>query len=272
MRGAIFLASGGAGIVDVLVNARVSEIEEDEAATLMSLNHALYSFAYAGGALVVSALRTLEVGTVLVSFGLFVICCALAVAGKDAPPSKESAPPSQQLGQWRPLVLMVGVIVLIAFLAESSTEGWSALHLERTLGGSSGEGALGPAILGLTMGVGRLSGHWLSRRFRETGLMLIAALIASFGVAVAAFAPTVGVALLGFAIAGLGVSVVVPASLRLTASSRASVIGYAAFFFGPSLMGLVAEGFGLRMSFASIAVLLVLTALVLVPTLARRTA
>ncbi|MEM7520587.1 MAG: MFS transporter [Pseudomonadota bacterium] len=277
----IFLASVGSGIVDVLVNARVSEIEEDEAATLMSLNHALYSFAYAGGALVVAALRTLEIGTLPVSFGLFAVCCALALAGRDKPPPPEPAVKSRDLGQWPVLVVLVGVIVLIAFLAEASTEGWSALHLERTLGGSAGEGALGPAILGLAMGVGRLSGHWLSRRFRDTALMLVAALIASSGVAVAAVAPTVTIALAGFAIAGLGASVMVPlafallgrmvpATLRLTAISRASVIGYGAFFFGPPLMGLVAEGFGLRMSFVLIAGLLALTAVLLVPALARR--
>jgi hypothetical protein len=49
--------------------------------------------------------------------------------------------------------------VLVAFLVENAMEGWSALHIERTLGGGAAEGAFGPAILGLTMGIGRLSGR-----------------------------------------------------------------------------------------------------------------
>jgi MFS family permease len=180
-----------------------------------------------------------------------------------------------------PLVVLTGLVVLVAFLTEAATEGWSALHLERTLDGSATVGALGPAMLGLTMGVGRMFGHGLSRHFRDTKLMLLATLLSACGVAIAGMAPTVATALAGFGIAGLGISVVVPLAMsligrsvpqdqRLAAISKASVIGYAAFFFGPSMMGLVAEGFGLRMAFYVVSALLVAVALILIPALARR--
>ncbi len=58
----------------------------------------------------------------------------------------------------------------------------------------------------------------------------------------------------------------------MAAISRVSVIGYGAFFFGPPLMGLVAQGFGLRTAFVAVAVLLVGTAAALIPALARRAA
>lgn len=278
---ALFLSASGSGIVDVLVNARVSEIEEEHDAKLMNLNHALYSFAYAGGALVTSVLRTLEVGSVAICSMLFVVLAGLAWSARDRPPSDPPETGVEASGPYAPLVLLTGFIVMVAFLTEAATEGWSALHLERTLGGSAGEGALGPAVLGLMMGFGRLTGHWLTRRFRDTTLMLWATLISAMGIALAGAAPTVAIALLGFAVAGLGISVVaplafsligriVPAAQRLAAISRASVIGYGAFFLGPSVMGLVAEGFGLRVSFLMVAVVLVLTALMLVPALARR--
>ncbi|MFC6583569.1 MFS transporter [Sulfitobacter aestuariivivens] len=63
---------------------------------------------------------------------------------------------------------------------------------------------------------------------------------------------------------------IVPPQARLAAISRASVLGYGAFFFGPPLMGLVAEGFGLRAAFVAVAVLLALVALALVPAMARQ--
>ena len=276
---AMFLASVGSGVVDVLINARVSEIEEAEAVKVMSLNHALYSFAYAWAAFITAGLRGAEVGPVPIFAGLTLVLLLLAALSYDIPPRIEGAEGGAALSA--PLVVLTGLVVMIAFLTEAATEGWSALHLERTLGGSPAEGALGPAILGLTMGIGRLSGHWLSQQVRDTRLMLIAGLVSAVGVAVAAMAPTVGIGLLGFAITGLGISVVaplalsligrvVPARQRLAAISRASVIGYGAFFFGPPLMGLVSEGFGLRASFLLVACLLAGTALVLVPALARR--
>ncbi len=281
LTGAMLLASTGSGVVDVLINARVSEIEETSRRPLMNLNHALYSFAYAAGALCTGALRQAGVGPAASFTLLLIVLLILAWAARDVAPADE---PSGQIGVApvsRPLVLLTGGIVLIGFLTEAATEGWSALHLERTLGGGPGEGALGPATLGLTMGLGRLGGHILAARMRDTTLMMGAALFSACGVALAALAPTVLLGLTGFALAGLGISVVAPLAMaligravppaqRLFAISRVSVIGYGAFFFGPPLMGLVAEGFGLRSAFLLISGLLCVTAIVLIPALARR--
>ena len=278
---AMMLASTGSGVVDVLVNARVSEIEETSGRALMNLNHALYAFAYAAGALATGAMRQAGFGPSVVFAVLLAILLLLAWGASDTAQTAE--PEAQGDTGTAPLtvVLLAGGIVLMAFLTEASTEGWSALHLERTLGGGPGQGALGPAALGLMMGVGRLGGHALAGRVRDTTLMMIATLVSAGGVAIAGLAPTVMMALAGFAIAGLGISVVVPLVMalvgrvvphaqRLIAISRVSVIGYGAFFFGPPLMGLVAEGFGLRIAFITVAALLAVTAIMLIPALARR--
>ncbi|NNK17140.1 MAG: MFS transporter [Sulfitobacter sp.] len=278
---AMLLASIGSGVIDVLVNARVSEIEEAEGVKLMNLNHALYAFAYGGGALLTATLRIAEVPTIHVFAGLLIVLLVLAVWSYDIPPQIDGENDPQAEGLSAPLVIITGLIVLMAFLAEAATEGWSALHIERTLQGAAGQGALGPAVLGLMMGVGRMAGHWLSQRVRDTNLMLCATLLSASGIALAGAAQNVQMALVGFAIGGLGISVVaplalsligrlVPASQRLAAISRASVIGYGAFFFGPPLMGLISEGFGLRTSFIAVAFLLAMTAVALIPALARR--
>lgn len=279
---AMLLASTGSGVVDVLVNARVSEIEESSGRSLMNLNHALYAFAYAGGALATGALRQAGVGPVASFLVLLVVLLVLAGQARDMAPPVQAETQGALQPAARRLVLLTGGIVLMAFLTEAATEGWSALHLERTLGGGPGQGAMGPAALGLMMGLGRLGGHLLAARLRDTTVMIAAALVSACGIAIAAIAPGVATALTGFAIAGLGISVVAPLAMaligrvvpeaqRLTAISRVSVIGYGAFFFGPPLMGLVAEGFGLRIAFVMIAGLLAITAVLLVPALARRT-
>ncbi|MGC1504005.1 MAG: MFS transporter [Sulfitobacter sp.] len=278
---AMMLAAMGSGVVDVLVNARVSEIEEDSGRSLMNLNHALYAFAYAGGAMATGVLRSAGMTPPVILSGLFILLLMLAATARDVPPKVHDPEIKTASDTPTTLVLLTGFVVLAAFLTEAATEGWSALHLERTLGGSAAEGAMGPALLGLMLGIGRMFGHGLSHHIRDTHLMLAATLISAAGIALAGMAPTVAVALLGFAITGLGISVVVPLamaligrvvppSVRLAAISRVSVIGYGAFFAGPPLIGLVAEGFGLRAAFYLIAALLVGIALVLIPALARR--
>jgi MFS family permease len=100
------------------------------------------------------------------------------------------------------------------------------------------------------------------------------------GLAFVGAAPTIGMSYLGFAIGGLGVSVVGPLALslvgravaqryRLAALSQAAALGYAAFFLGPVIMGYVSEGFGLRVSFYVIGAIMLVVAFVLVPLWAR---
>lgn len=274
---ALGVMAAGAGIVDVLANAEIAEVEADTGVALMNLNHGLYSFAYAGAALATGWMREAGWATlsIFVVFGVGIVCLCFVMripkrhrleTGIDALPARVP------LG----FVLTAGAVVLVAFLAEASSEGWSALHIERTLQGGAAQGAMGPAILGLTMGIGRLGWHFINYTGRDIHAMIIALLISAFGMFLAGIAPNLAVAYLGFGLGGLGVSVVAPLALgllgrsvrgdvRLTAISRASAIGYGAFFLGPPLMGFVAEGFGLRTAFVVVAMLLALVGVVLVP-------
>lgn len=277
----MLLAAIGSGVIDVLVNVRVSEIEARSARKLMSLNHALYSFAYAGAALGTGALRELGWAPVQVFALLFAIVVVLAWSSLEprSPPDMETQIAND--GEMpQSLVWLAGFLVMVAFLSEASAEGWSALHLERTLGGGAAEGALGPAILGLTMGIGRLGGHWIAHRVSDTMMMVSACLISALGLAIAGAAPTLWVAYLGFGLGGLGISVLAPVTLalvgrvvppdaRLAAISRASVLGYGAFFLGPPLMGYTSEIFGLRIAFFVVSGLLITACAILVPALAR---
>ncbi|WP_227267451.1 MFS transporter [Roseobacter weihaiensis] len=283
---AMIVASIAAGVVDVLANVRISEAEQASGRPLMNLNHACYSLAYAAAAFATGAFRELGWTPVEIFALLGVITLSLAwvmiePASKPKPVSASEARASVSVA--RLLTVLGGAVVLVAFLVEASAEGWSALHLERTLGGDASEGALGPAILGLTMGVGRLAGHFLSRHLPELKLMGIAALVSAAGLALAGSAPSLTVAYLGFGLAGIGVSVVAPLALaligrtvapeaRLDAISRVSVMGYGAYFFGPPLMGFTSEALGLRAGFILIAGIMVVTALLLVPALGRSAA
>lgn len=277
----MLLAATGSGVVDVLINVRVSEIEARTGRPLMNLNHALYSFTYAGAALMTGALRELGWSPfqVFSALGLVIVVLAWMTLEPQTPPEMETGIP-QNANVPQGLVWLAGLLVMVAFLSEASAEGWSALHLERTLGGGAGEGALGPAILGLTMGIGRLAGHGIANRVSDTVMMVCACVMSAFGLALAGAAPTLWVAYLGFGLGGLGISVLAPLTLalvgrivppkaRLAAISRASVLGYGAFFVGPPLMGYTSEIFGLRAAFFVVSGVLLLACATIVPALAR---
>lgn len=280
---AVLLAAAASGTADVLMNARVSEIEAQTGRSLMALNHAVYSLVYAATALAAGLAREAGVSPagVFAVIGLLIFLALpwmRCTHASDVP--EADAPKPARMGL---LVWLSGLVVLAGLLTEGSIEGWSALHLERTLGGDPAESAAGPAILGLTMGLGRLLGHAVAQRFRDTLVVTLACLLTALGLALAGFAPGLGLAYAGFALAGLGVSVVMPLMMalvgravppadRVRAIGLATVIGYGAFFVGPAFTGLSAQALGLPWTFALVALVLAAVGLGVVPLIARRLA
>ncbi|MFK7755272.1 MAG: MFS transporter [Sedimentitalea sp.] len=279
----MFLAAMTSGVGDILMNARVAEIESSTARPLMNLNHAIFSFAYAGCALLTGFAREAGAGPIPIFGTVCAVIFGLCLFMRITPAAQEERTPGRVGGAASGLVWLGGIVVLAAFFAEQSAEGWSALHLERTLGGSAAQGALGPAILGLSMGFGRLFGQIIASRVRDTVMIAGASLISAFGLALAAFSPTLALAYLGFGVLGAGVSVlvplamalvgrVVPASDRVAAIGRASVVGYGAFIFGPTLIGVTSDSYGLPAAFLVVSASLVMVAVILVPLITRRLA
>lgn len=255
------------GLTDVIMNARVSELEARHTRPLMNANHGAFSLAYAVGAFATGLAREGEIAPVLVftaiGFGVVLSLRVLRMA-----PAHIDHTEARQTLPWG-VVLLCGAVVLIAFMSEAAVEAWSALHVERTLGGGAAEGALGPTILGLTMAVGRFGGQAVSEHLRDTSVILGATALAVVGTVFVVVAPVPWVAYLGFGTMGLGLSVIgplglalvgrmVPPALRTMAISRTAVIGFLGFFGAPALMGFVSEGFGLRAAFAALACLLLL--------------
>ena len=263
--GALMVLVGAtSGLLDVVMNARLSLVEARSGQSLMNLNHAMFSFAYAASAMATGLAREAGASPAQVFAALFLITCALAWAALQSRSEDEAAEVTPAPGRLPAVVFWGGAIILAAFLSENAVEGWSALHIERTLHGGAAEGALGPAVLGLTMGLGRFGGQLVAARWRPATVVVLAALLSASGSVVAALAPVPWVAYLGFGVLGLGVSVIapmafamvgarVPDELRARAISRAAVVGYFGFFIGPPVVGFVAEATSLRVSFLFIA-------------------
>ena len=173
------------------------------------------------------------------------------------------------------MALPVGPVAGLAALAfcglivEGAIADWGAVFLRETFAASPATAALGfgafsACMAGARFGADALTAHLGARRLLVAGTSL-----ATLGLAVCVFAPSVAVALAGFAAVGLGLAASVPVLFR--AASRAPGLGpgvgiaavtsagYTGFLAGPPALGFVAEAAGMRPTFA---VLVVLTAAV----------
>lgn len=274
---AMLAAGAGTGLTDVLMNARVADLE-NRGPPLMNLCHAAYSFGYAAGAICTGLLRDAglppsQVFAVMVSAALVLSLASYEKDGRIEGLTKPRGEAGTGLGL---VPLLGGGMVFIAFLTENAAESWSALHIEKTLGGSPAHGAAGPAVMAITMGISRLFGQALALRVSAARLLLSGALISACGALTAALAVNPAMAYAGFVVMGIGSSVIAPTAFSLVGQSarpdararavaRATLVGYFGYFFGPPTFGFIAGHAGLRFAFILAALMLAF-----VPLLARR--
>lgn len=269
------------GLTDVLMNARTAQIENERGLHLMNLCHAAYSFGYAGAAITTGVLRGWDWAPhwVMGSMACVALLFALGTFERDGRIIGLTRPKGMAGGGLGLLPVVGGAMVLVAFLTENAAENWSALHIEKTLGGSPEQGALGPAALALTMGFARLAGQGLAGRVEPYFLLKLGAVIAAIGALIASQAVSPMMAYGGFIVMGIGSSVIAPTAFSLVgrlappedrarAVARATLLGYFGYFFGPPMLGFIAGSLGLRAAFVFAAIML-LAVLVLAPLMKR---
>jgi MFS family permease len=167
---------------------------------------------------------------------------------------------------WR-MVLILGLIAACASYAEGATGDWGALHLRQDLGAGAGLAAAGYAAFALAEASGRLAGSWLLAHLGQTRVLALGGLTACGGMLAAALAPSLGLALAGFALTGLGVANMFPAAMTragLLAGpngvATASTLGYGGFLLGPPVIGFLAGSVGLPAALTTVSVLVLIAA------------
>ncbi|MEU1282109.1 MFS transporter [Streptomyces sp. NPDC005805] len=186
---------------------------------------------------------------------------AAASTSASAGTAARSAP-ARLTGRTRRLVVLFGLIALCTAYGEGAMADWSALHLEQDLHAHPGVAAAGYSLFALAMTAGRLSGTLLLERLGQTRTLVAGGVTAAAGMLLGALAPTVGLALTGFAVAGLGLANIFPVAVGRAGElagpsgvAAASTLGYGGMLLGPPAIGFLAEWFSLPAALTTVAVL-----------------
>jgi hypothetical protein len=159
----------------------------------------------------------------------------------------------------RGIVLFIGALCCVAFLAEGAMLDWSAVFLTSVLGMTTAYAGLGYATFSATMTIGRLTGDRVVARFGGPAVVTLGGLFAALGFALATLAMSWPPVMLGFGLIGAGCANIVP--VLYTSVGRQSVmpehaavsavttLGYAGILVGPALIGFVAQGASLSAAF-----------------------
>jgi MFS family permease len=271
------LAGWGAGIgaVDVAMNTEAAAVQEQLGRRVMSGFHAVYSI----GGLAGAGLGAAAAGSGLSARANFaaaaavVLLTGLASTVAFAAGSSRRATRSRATGSRWPrrsvTLVLLAAMACGSFLAEGAANDWSAVYLHSSLGASAALAAVGFTVFSCAMTAGRLAGDRLATRLGPVRLVRLSAGLAAVGFCAALLAGRVWAGLVGFALLGAGLSVVVP--LVFTAAARlgpsgpnlalVTSCGYLGMLIGPPMIGGLAELTALPAALGSVVVISGLTAM-----------
>nr|WP_245880576.1 MFS transporter [Streptomyces zhaozhouensis] len=283
--GALLLVFGaGFGGVNVAANSAAVDLVAALRRPVMPSFHAAFSLGGMVGAglggLVADRLSAAVHLALLAALGMAVVVGAgrtlwrsTARGGSGASASGAAAPGASTSGAAAPggagargavgwLVAVLGLIALCTTYGEGAMADWSALHLKDTLGASAGVAAAGYALFALAMTVGRLTGSAVLARLGTTRALVAGGALGAFGMLLGALAPTLWLALVGFALTGLGLANVFPITIGTAGQlagprgvAAASTIGYGGMLAGPVAIGFLADWFSLATALLTVAAL-----------------
>ncbi|MGP3981747.1 MFS transporter [Streptomyces sp. KR80] len=192
-----------------------------------------------------------------------------ARAGAERAVRRTAAPAARTAAGARRMVALFGLIALCTAYGEGALADWSALHLQQNLDAHPGVAAAGYSVFALTMTVGRLTGTVLLERLGQTRALVAGGTTAAGGMLLGALAPSVWLALLGFAVTGLGLANIFPIAIGRAGAlsgpsgvAAASTLGYGGMLLGPPAIGFLADWFSLRAALTTVALLAGLAAVV----------
>jgi MFS family permease len=157
---------------------------------------------------------------------------------------------------------VLGVLAACGALVEDAGSSWAAVYLSGDLRADATTAGLGFVALSVAMTVGRLTGDRAVDRFGTVAVVRAGGVLVAAGMGLALAWPSVGTTIGGFALAGLGVATLVPATMHaadelpgLPAGAGLTVVSWllrVGFLLSPPLVGVISDAAGLRVGLLTV--------------------
>ena len=275
---ALAMAAMGAvvGCMDVAMNANAVQVEQRLGRAIMSSSHGFWSLGgFVGGALGGLVLARIGAGgQALMVAGVVAVMVACAarfvIPDHAAPPVTDQPREKTALFPRHAILWILGAMALFSMVPEGAVLDWAALYLAEELDAGLATSGLAFGLFSATMAVMRFAGDGIRNRFGAVRTLRVSGLLGAAGMLMAALAPNDVMALAGFAISGLGVANTVPILFSAAGNqsgiapgagiATVTMLGYCGILVAPSSIGFIAEAVGFRVTYAALALLLLVVA------------
>jgi len=253
------------GVIDVAQNAQAVEVERAYGRPIISGFHAFFSLGGLIASLIGGALIALDsdVRLTLAGAGVLGFVLTLAVRPTLLPPSpattREPGVPRVD-APWSLRVVILSLLAFVLLLSEGVAYDWSTVHLHDSLGASKSVAAWAFGAFSVTMTVVRLVADRVVARIGAAAYVQRAALVGAAGLLGAALAPNAALAIIAWAVFGVGLAGCVPQFFSAAGNidpaaagtylARVTGTGYLGLLAGPAIIGILTNWVSLTTAFA----------------------
>ncbi len=262
------------GSMDVAMNAWAAEVEQVYDKPLMPSFHAMWSFGAGLGA--ASGFFAIGYGVSVFDHflwaGLAVAVLTLAMSHVPWVSKRSASSDAPAFALPSGILILVGLAALCGTLGEGAITDWSAIYLRDELGAAENIATLGFTTFSITMVLCRLSGGFVIAQLGTVLAARLSGVCAAIGVLCVVTGQVLGLVLFGFAMMGVGYALLVPIAFTRAANdpkvppgraiASVATLGYGGFLIGPPLIGFLADLLTLRLAFAVLLPLAILSILV----------
>lgn len=271
----LIIFGGALGTMDVSMNANAVELERRLNGAIMSSAHGFWSVGgFIGGALgglTIAHFGNASHALIATAFGLAVILAAMPFLVTEAAHHDAETPKQKFAWPKGSAIYIIGFMALFSMIPEGAVLDWAALYLSKELGSDIATSGFAFALFSGTMALMRFLGDSVRNRFGAVQTMRVSGFIAAAGMLAGGLAPSPWLAIIAFAISGLGIGNMVPIAFSAAGNqpglspgagiALVTMLGYSGILVAPSSIGFVAEHIGYRITYITLAFCLVVVAL-----------
>lgn len=260
----IFLGYGlGLGAVDASLSMQGVLVQARLGRSVMSRLFAAYTAAAIAAALLMSGALETGAGAAVAVGVAAVFAVLVGLAGwrsfEPGRTQRSSVVHAESGRSVRPIVMVCGMLIFTAFLVDSAVSTWSSVYLQDSLSAAASVAPLGYAAYQGAVLVSRLAADHVVPRAGRLVIALGALAVCGVGCGLVVALPAVWAAVTGFAIAGIGVGVLVPLAFSAAGEAamessdeviaKVNLFNYGGALLGAVLLGALSEPVGLRWAF-----------------------
>ena len=247
-----------ASTFDVAINSAATKREKLTGKSELSMLHGIGCAGGLAGATLGSLMASMKIAPAthfLMLAGPLALVLWAAFSMMEADDSVEKVEKKSFSLPRGPLALL-GLLGFLGSMSEGSIADWSGVFLKEHFGASDGLAPLALSSFSVMMLLSRMVGDKMKVRFGAQRLVTIGSLVSASGLFFAVLAPNAYVALAGFAVAGLGLSLLFPFVFSAAgaqgpmALAAVASMAYSGSLMGPPVIGAVAHFVGMQAAIA----------------------